>query len=135
MYKIEKRPSGYLLTFSGTIDATEMQRWQIESKTKLALETSKSFGVIIDMRDLQPLSKDASKIMIEGQKPYKQTGMKKSAVILNNAEICTQFKNLALQSGIFTTEKYIDGSKHGQKAIEMAINWVKGRSICIFVFF
>jgi len=123
MYKIERRPSGYILTFSGNIDATEMQRWHDDSKNKLEVETSTTFGVIIDMKDLKPLGADARAIMVEGQKLYKNKGMKRSAVILNSAEVCKQFKNLAIQSGIYLTERYIDASQK-KNATEIAIKWV-----------
>jgi hypothetical protein len=124
MYKIERRPSGYILTFTGLIDSTEMQRWFNDSKDKLAVEASSSFGVIIDMKDLKPLAADARTIMVDGQKLYKTKGMKRSAVILNSAEICKQFKNLALQSGIYSTERYIDASQV-KNPVDIAIDWVK----------
>jgi hypothetical protein len=124
MNRIEKKSSGYILTFSGQIDANEMQRWFDDSKRKLDLETSTSFGVIINMKDLQPLKPDASAIMKQGQKLYKDKGMKRSAVILNSAEICLQFKNIAVQTGIYTTERYIDASVISNP-VDVAIAWVK----------
>ncbi len=124
MYKIERRPSGYILTFAGLIEAAEMQKWHDDSESKLMTETSNSFGVIIDMKDLKPLGAEARIIMVEGQKLYKNKGMKRSAVILNSAEVCKQFKNLAVQSGIYLTERYIDASQK-KNATEIAINWVK----------
>ena len=39
-------------------------------------------------------------------------------------EICRQFKNLAIQSGIYATERYINASQNAL-AIEQAIGWVK----------
>ena len=124
MYKIERRPSGYILTFSGIIDSDEMQRWHDDSQRSLSTETSSSFGVIIDMKDLQPISGEAKTIMVAGQKLYKEKGMKRSAVILNSPEITTQFKNLAVQSGIYATERYIDASQINN-AVDIAISWVK----------
>ena len=124
MYNITRRPSGYILTFSGKIDAAEMLLWQNDSRNRLATETSDEFGVIIDMKDLFPLSAEARTIMVNGQRLYKERGMKRSAVILNSAEICNQFKNLALQSGIFITERYIDANLY-QDPIDVSIKWVK----------
>jgi hypothetical protein len=124
MYKIERRPSGYILTFTGTIDANEMLSWFNDSKNNLMTELSASFGVIIDMKDLNPLEAEARAIMVDGQRLYKVKGMKRSAVILNSAEICKQFKNLALQSGIYATERYIDASLV-KKPTEVAISWVR----------
>jgi len=124
MYKIEKRPSGYILTFSGTIDQNEMQRWVNESKTTLMSETSGSFGVIIDMKDLKPLSLEAGNVMKQGQKLYKEKGMRRSAVILNSPRLCEQFKNIAIQSGIYVTERYIDASTIDNPS-QVAVAWVK----------
>ncbi len=124
MYKIERRPSGYLLSFSGKIEKDEMQRWYNESKIALVGENESSFGVVIDMRSLQPLQDEAKTIMVSGQQLYKNKGMKRSAVILANESICRQFKNLAVQSGIYVTERYIDASS-AVNAVEQAINWVK----------
>ena len=124
MYKIERRPSGYILTFSGLISPEEMQRWHDDSQRNLSTETSSSFGVIIDMKDLQPLSSETKGIMVAGQKLYKEKGMERSAVILNSPEITSQFKNLALQSGIYSTERYIDASNISN-AVDIGINWVK----------
>ncbi|NOQ27439.1 MAG: hypothetical protein GQ564_18915 [Bacteroidales bacterium] len=124
MYKIERRTSGYILTFSGLIDPDEMQRWSDESERILSTEKSSSFGVIINMKDLQALSSESQALMVNGQKKYKAKGMKRSAVILNNEKICSQFKNLAIQSGIYSTERYIDSSNNSDP-INTAINWVK----------
>ena len=124
MYTIERRPAGYLLSFSGNIDKDEMQRWFNESKIALVGEKESSFGVVIDMRSLQPLKDEAKTIMVNGQQLYKKKGMKRSAVILANEDVCRQFKNLAVQSGIYVTERYIDAGSTGN-AVEKAIHWVK----------
>ena len=124
MYHIEKRPSGFILTFSGDIGEAEMQRWKDDSERALAAETATSLGVIIDMRSLLPLKREVQAIMVSGQKLYRNRGMKRSAVILSSADICRQFKNLAVQSGIYATERYIDASNEANP-IEEAIHWVK----------
>ena len=124
MYKIENRNSGYILTFSGTITEFEMQRWHDDSERQLNGESRSTFGVIIDMKELKPLSAEAKEIMIAGQKLYKDKGMKRSAVIVNNDQLASQFKNLAIQSGIYSTERYIDASSNTDYK-EAAISWVK----------
>jgi len=124
MYKIEKKTSGYVLTFAGVINAHEMKQWYDDSRLKLANETSKSFGVIIDMVNLKPLDAETSNIMKNGQKLYKEKGMARSAVILSTSELCGQFKAIASMSGISSTERYIDASKE-PNPIAKAIKWVK----------
>ena len=123
MYKIEKRSSGYLLTFGGSIDAAEMQRWYDESEQQLASAPS-SYGVIVDMRTLAPLLPEAQKIMVQGQGLYKSKGMQRSAVILDNPIATLQFQRLAKESGIDAYERYIDAS-NTPEAATVAVAWVK----------
>jgi hypothetical protein len=120
MYKIEKKTSGYLLTFAGNMDAPEMQTWFEESQQALADATA-GFCVVIDMRTLAPLSAEAQAIMVQGQQLYQKSGMKRSSVVVNNAVTAMQFKRLAKQSGIYLWERYFDGSQPG--ALEAAIAW------------
>jgi len=123
MYKIEKRPSGFLLTFGGFIEKDEMNRWMEESRTQLT-GTRAPFGVVIDMRTLAPLPADAQVTMVEGQKLYKDAGMERSAVILANPVTKAQFRRLAQQSGIYAWERYLDASSEPNWQAK-AISWVK----------
>ncbi len=124
MYRIEKKTSGYVIIFSGVVNAQEMKQWYDESKLKLANESANSFGVIIDMKSLKPLDPEASAIMKSGQKLYRDKGMLRSAVIVNNSEVCGQLKAIASMSGILTTERYIDASTL-QDPVAKAVKWVK----------
>jgi hypothetical protein len=122
MYKIERKTSGYLLTFGGTIEADEMQRWYDESVA--ALKTApETYGVIVDMRTLSPLAEKAREIMVAGQQLYKEAGMERSAVILANSFVTTQFKMLAVKSGIYAYERYIDATANPDWA-RKAKEWV-----------
>ncbi|MBI5091729.1 MAG: hypothetical protein HZB26_04700 [Candidatus Hydrogenedentes bacterium] len=128
MYKIEKKSSGYLLTFGGFIDAAEMQRWLDESKQVLTTAQA-PYGVIVDMRTLKPLAPDVQTIMVTGQGLYKEKGMQRSAVVLNDAVTTIQFKRLAQQSGIYAFERYIDASATPEWA-KVAVAWVRDAVDC-----
>lgn len=123
MYKIERRPSGFVLTFGGSMEAAEMQRWYDESIETLKVAPS-DFGVIVDMRSLAPLKQDAQAIMVKGQQAYKLRGMKRSCVVVNDATTMIQFKRLAKESGIYSYERYLDGSKTPDWSA-IAVKWVK----------
>ena len=123
MYKIEKKTSGFLLTFGGIIDKAEMEKWVAESETALA-GAQPPFGVIVDMRTLKPLAPEVQETMVKGQGLYKQKGMERSAVVLNDTVTTLQFKRLAQQSGIYAFERYIDASKT-QDWTKVAVAWVK----------
>jgi len=110
MYKIEKKPWGYKLTFGNVVSTEEMKKWVEDSKKTLMTAPSK-FGNVIDMRTLKPLSPEAKAVMEEGQKLYKAKGMERSAVILSSAVLTLQFKRIAQESGIYQWERYIDAGK------------------------
>lgn len=122
MYDIKKESFGFKLTFGGFIKEDEMSNWVNESRKNL-IGTSNEFGVVIDMIDLKPLPKDSQSKMQEGQKLFKQKGMKRSAVILNNSITTMQFKRIAKETGIYEWERYIDASKNSNYE-SMARQWV-----------
>jgi hypothetical protein len=110
MFKIEKKDFGFKLTLGGFINVDEMKQWVEESK-KALLITPKQFGVFVDMRELKPLPPESQSFMQEGQKLYKQKGMQRSVVIVQNAITKMQFKRIAKETGIYAWERYIDASE------------------------
>ena len=110
MYQISKVNFGFKLTFGGYIDINEMSNWVAETKSTLSNQTGK-FSVFVDMRSLKPLSQDAKTKMEEGQIAFKQKGMERSVVILNDAILTMQFKRIAKETGINQWERYINASK------------------------
>jgi len=123
MYKIELLASGYILTFAGIIGKEEMLAWADESKRRLE-KAPTTFGVIIDMRDLSPLRPEAQEIMVATQALYKEKGMQRSVVILNNKATAEQFMRLAQESGIYAFERYLDVSATSDWG-KVAVAWVK----------
>ena len=123
MFSIEKKSSGYLLTFSGVIDKEEMAEWVSESEQALKSAPSQ-FGVIIDMRTLAPLQPDVQQVMVKGQALYKNAGMQRSAVVLASSALTIQFKRLAKESGIYSFERYIDASSTPNWT-DAAVKWVR----------
>lgn len=123
MYSIEKRPTGLLLTFKGLISAEEMTKWANEAKSILAKQQG-DFGVIVDMRKLNPLPADAQKIMVDTQETFRKKGMRRSAVVLESAITTSQFRRLAKQSGIDQWERYINSTATPNWA-DAAVLWVR----------
>jgi hypothetical protein len=123
MYKIEKQPYGYKLTFSGFIQVDEMKAWVNDTKTALSGQQVKDFGVFVDMRNLKPLPEDAKAAMVAGQMLFQMKGMARSVVILNTPIIAMQFQRLAKESGIYKWERYLDVQtvKDYEK---VGINWI-----------
>ncbi len=111
MYKIEKKHYGFHLTFGGFIKEAEMNQWYDESLVALK-DMPDKFGVFVDMRELKPLPSESQSKMEAGQKHYKERGMVRSVVVLNDPILTMQFKRIAKQSGIYEWERYIDASSN-----------------------
>ena len=123
MYGIEKTDYGYHLTFAGRILEFEMADWVEESREVLNKQRGK-FSVFVDMRNLDPIATESQVQMQKGQRLYKQKGMERSVVILENPTLTLQFRRIAKQTGILPLERYIDTSLVKDWE-EVALNWIK----------
>lgn len=127
MYQIDKTDFGLKLTFSDFIAADEMEKWLHDAQSALQ-STRKPFGVIVDMRHLKPLKSDAQVHMENGQKMFREKGMERSVVILNDLITTMQFQRLARQTGIYQWERYInvqttpDWETHAVKWVKEAVD-------------
>jgi anti-anti-sigma regulatory factor len=108
MWKISPQSFGFVLTFSGRIEPDEMRDWVSEARRQLHGTLPAGWGVVVDMRELEPLSAAAQAVMVEGQKAFKQRGMQRSAVALKDAVTTMQFRRLARESGIDAWERYLN---------------------------
>jgi hypothetical protein len=110
VFKIERKDYGVRLTFSGMILTDEMALWLVESQ-KAVLTLPERFGVFVDMRTLRPLVEASQRTMHAGQRLYKENGLERSVVILDNDVVTMQFKRIAKETGIDKWERYIDASQ------------------------
>lgn len=123
MYAIKKESYGYRLTFSDFIKLEEMAKWVEESSSVLASAPSK-FGVFVDMRGLKPLPQESKTEMEKGQKLFKQKGLERSVVIVDNDLLKMQFQKIAKDSGIYQWERYIaTSSTPDWEAV--GLEWIK----------
>ncbi|MBU8932448.1 MAG: hypothetical protein KOO62_00430 [candidate division Zixibacteria bacterium] len=122
MYNIEKKDYGYKLIFAGELHKDEMDQWLKESEQILSSQEG-NFAVFVDMRKMQPASQVVQKFFQRGQSLYCRKGMERSAVILSSPALSMQFKRIAVQSGIFDGERYIDASTTSDWE-EIGLSWV-----------
>ncbi len=124
MYKIEKTNYGFKLTFSETVSLNEINKWYQDCETIL-LNPPNEFKVMIDMVNILPLTNDTQEIMQKGQELFKKKGMIRSVVLVNKVVIAMQFKRIASESGIRSSERYL--ATENPNAMTMAMDWlVKG---------
>ncbi len=123
MYKIKKHSWGLFLTFGGRMDSREWEKW-LEDSQKVLNQVEGPFGVVVDMRTLEILNREAQDVIIRGQRIYKDKGMRRSAVVINAALTNMQFQRIARESGIHPEERYIDAWEvPNWRAV--ALNWVE----------
>lgn len=122
MYKIEKKNYGYKITFEGLLQEEEVKEW-VEKSKKVLDSAPPSFGVLVDMRLMDPLPPELQKYIEEGQRLYKEKGMSRSVVVLRSAVTKMQFQCIAKKTGIYDWERYIDASSivNWEK---IALNWI-----------
>jgi hypothetical protein len=106
VYAIEKQPAGFRVVFSGHIDLGEMRRWVNDSQTAL-IGAPASFGLLIDMRTLLPLSPEVQRILSFGQHLYQRHGQRRSVVVVERAATRELYERLARESGVYQWERYI----------------------------
>ena len=124
MFKIDKKDYGFHLIFSGFIQLSEMKQWANEFGGEVQKLGGAKYGVLVDMRELKPLPKDAQEFMTQGQLAARKGGMERSAIILNDTIVMMQFKRLAYESGIYDWERYFN-AKDDPSYETKAINWIK----------
>ena len=109
MFTVKRTDFGYHLTLSGNVSVEDTLNWLEESR-QLLPDGPKSFGVFVDMRDIKILSYLTRQQLDIGQRYYKEQGMTRSVVIVNDPVIRRQFEDLARETGIYEWERYIDAS-------------------------
>jgi hypothetical protein len=125
-YKITPTDYGFRLLFGDYMSDTDAALWCDEWEA-IMKNSPETFGVFVDMRTLQPLSPGGQKSFEVGQRIARDAGMIRSVVILANITLTYQFKRIALQSGIYDWERYIDESSQPdweQKGLEWVINGI-----------
>ncbi len=127
MYKIEKHNYGLKLTFEGFIVLEEIKQWQKEVLATFE-RINKKIGLLIDMRNLKPLSQECHHIIVDTQKKTMDK-IVRSATITNQPITDMQMKRLGKISGVNGTKMYVDASASNYWE-EIGLLWViKGQQV------
>jgi len=122
MIRIEQKPYGYKLIYSGLISIEGIQKWLKESE-ELFENAPESFGVLVDMQKMEILPVNCQSAMLEGQKLYKKMGMLRSVVIVKDKLTAMQFRLMAQKTGIYENERYINAADN-QNWEKDGLNWI-----------
>src|SRR2546426_866903 len=108
MWNISDQSFGFVLTFAGRPDATQLAAWVEESKRRLTRPLPAQWGLVVDMCELQALDSAAQDVMAEGQRLFKQRGMSRVAVVVKDAITVLQFRRLGRGTGVDSIERFIN---------------------------
>lgn len=109
MYKIDKKPYGIKITFSGFIKKDEMMSYKSEIKTLLNSLPAK-FGILMDMKDMKTLPAESQEVL-NANPELVASRLTRSATIINSALVGMQIKRLAVESQVSDTKRVFDVSK------------------------
>lgn len=122
MYSINKTEYGIYIRVAGSVTDEESKNILADIRN-IVKGLPASFCVFSDLRKMELLSIAAQTVCIQIQETVIEAGVKRSAVILGDQTVTYQFKRLALQSGIFDLERYIDSSTNSDWE-EQGLRWV-----------
>jgi hypothetical protein len=122
VYIVGTAPFGFKITIAGRITRDEAMLALVESREALK-RCKKPFGVLVDIRELEPLADEVQTIIDETQRLYRKSGLERSCVVLASAIMTMQFKRIARQTGVYAHERYVDASRdaHWERT---ALNWI-----------
>ncbi|MCP4613204.1 MAG: hypothetical protein GY845_31320 [Planctomycetes bacterium] len=111
MYAVEKTDLGIKVRLTGFIEQEEANEWFQEMLKKVE-GIHKDFCVFVDMRGFEPATQDIQKQFASIQKIYRDKGMLRSVVILDNIVATVQLIRTAKESGIYANERYISAENN-----------------------
>jgi hypothetical protein len=103
-----------------------MLRW-LDSTQQALVTAQRGFGLILDLRALEPLAPDAWRVLARGLKLCQRRGMHRSAVIVRGRSVKDEFTRQARESGIYQWERYLS-SEEMPDWLHRAEEWV-GRGV------
>ena len=112
-----------MITVSGSIGIEELAKWIKQSKMIVTKDTKK-FNIVLDLRQLSPLSSAVYEIIDYCHRLLIGIGLHRSSLIINQGFIATQFKLIAHQFGNYEMVRYMDATNKFD-CMEIAVNWVK----------
>lgn len=123
MYSMNGRPTGPLIVFSDSVSAVEMESWFAELK-RILVGAPEGFGLIIDLRKLESLPKNTTKIVDEALEYCERLGLCRTAVILDGSSKSASGQLDAQRIFESVRNRIVDAAAHPNWT-DIAIRWVR----------
>lgn len=124
MYHVRQCDFGYVLTLRGRVSPHEMKEWYQASHDHLAGRPG-SFGVLVDARQCDPLSKVARFWLLRGQQVCEEAGLERAAVLVDSGVQDGYWPGLTAVSHPVHRVRFID-AVHQYPRVR-ALSWILKR--------
>ena len=102
----------YNIRLEGFLSVTEMEDLKKQAE-KLLRSPAANFRVLSDIRGFKPATPEVQEIMKSIQKMFKECGLKKVALLVDNALTKMQLKRLHGETGIRGTDEFFSADEEG----------------------
>jgi hypothetical protein len=99
MYKIEEKPFGFEVSFSGFMQGPDILQFRSEMEPKLVSQKS-PFGILVDLRESRTFPAEAQAGLMQIIGLCREHGMERNAVVVNSAITKIQAARLARETQI-----------------------------------
>lgn len=124
MYHVRQRDFGYILTLSGTVTPRELKSWYQASHDHLKGRRG-PFGVLVDARRCEPLSKVARFWLLRGQQACEEAGLERAAVLVDSATQSGYWPGLMSVNHPAYRVRFIDATHQYPRV--RALSWILRR--------
>lgn len=121
MYHVRQVDFGYVLTLEGTVKAADMRRWCQGTRDHLQ-RMDGPFGVLVDARRCDPLSKGARFWLLHGQSICERGGLERAAVLVDSAMQEGYWPDLATAFRPAHRVRFVDAKRHYPRV--RALSWI-----------
>lgn len=122
MYKIDEATYGFRITNSGQFSVFEAEEFKRDLLRRLS-EHNQPFSLLIDIRNLIPLSPEVMSIMREVQLACRQMSLERVAMVMSSPVVRGQAQQVSFDTRTNPHDRYIDAARNPnwEKA---AIDWL-----------
>lgn len=113
---------GYRINAQGFVTLPEARAW-FEDLRRLVGDSGKPFGLLVDIRGQRGNPAESQEVIKEAMAWMKQSGLARSAVVLDSTVAKIQTTRLAKTTGVYAWERYIDASKDPEWEAR-AVDWI-----------
>jgi hypothetical protein len=114
---------GFRVNAPGYITPPEAIAWFEDLRNKVALKKGRPFGLLVDIRSQKANPPETQETIKQAMMWLRQSGMTRSAVVLDSAVARLMMVRMAKQSGVYDWERYIDAGKDPDWETK-ALGWI-----------